>query len=152
MTSSHHKLRDYSPEDFSSLYALDQICFPPGIAYPEEMLRMFLEQPGAICLVSESRGALAGFIVAESDGITGHIVTLDVAPEHRRRGIGSTLLELAERKLAANGVRTVEIETATENEAGVAFWQGHGYREFGALRGYYLDRHDAYAMRKRLEP
>ena len=126
-------------------------AFRAAIAYPKRTLRLFLEQPGAVCVVAESSGAIAGFLIAECDGTTGHIVTLDIAPEHRRRGIGSALLEEAERQLAAAGVCEVEIETATENEAGVAFWHRHGYGDFGVLRGYYLDRHDAYAMRKRLK-
>ncbi len=145
-------LRDYTPADFAALHELDQACFPPGIAYSKRILRLFLAQPGAVCLVAESAGAIAGFLLAESEGPRGHIVTLDVAAGHRRRGIGSALLEEAERRLAAAGVREVEIETGTENEAGVAFWRGHGYGNSTVLRGYYLNRHDAFAMRKRLAP
>jgi ribosomal protein S18 acetylase RimI-like enzyme len=40
------------------------------------------------------------------------------------------------------------LETATENEAGVAFWQRHGYRIEATLKRYYLRRMDAYEMRK----
>ena len=145
-------LRDYAPADFAALYELDQACFPPGIAYSKRMLRLFLAQRGAVCVVAEHAGAIAGFILAESEGPHGHIVTLDVAAGHRRRGMGSALLEEAEHRLAAAGIREVEIETGTENEAGVAFWRGHGYGTLGVLSGYYLGRHDAFAMRKRLAP
>jgi ribosomal-protein-alanine N-acetyltransferase len=145
-------LRDYGPGDLDALYELDRACFPPGISYSKRMLRYFLAQPGAICIVAESGGSVAGFLLAESEGSTGHIITLDITAEQRRRGLGSALLEKAERRLATRGVREVEIETATENEAGVAFWHRHGYRDSGVLRGYYLGRHDAYAMRKRLAP
>jgi len=150
--SSSAMLRGYTPADFAALYELDQACFPPGIAYSKRMLRLFLAQPGAVCVVAESGGAIAGFLLAESEARHGHIVTLDVAAGHRRRGIGSALLEEAERRLAARGVREVEIETGTENDAGVAFWRGHGYGTLGVLSGYYLGRHDAFAMRKRLTP
>jgi len=47
-------------------------------------------------------------------------------------------------------VRYVELQTATNNEAGVAFWQRHGYRSSGVTRGYYLGRIDAYEMIKEL--
>jgi len=40
------------------------------------------------------------------------------------------------------------LETATDNEAGVAFWQRHGYRIEATLKRYYLRRIDAYEMRK----
>src|SRR5271169_2094431 len=139
MTAPHATLRDYSPTDFDALYELDQVCFPPGVAYEEDLLQLFLTEPGAVCVVAERGGAIAGFLIAETDGAVGHIVTLDIAPEQRRRGIGSALLVEAEHQLAASGVRQVEIETATENEAGVAFWHSHGYGDFGVLQGYYLD-------------
>jgi len=151
MTSPPYMLRDYAPSDFDALYKLDQLCFPPAIAYPKSTLRHFLKQPGAVCVVAESGAAIVGFLIAERDGATGHIVTLDIAPECRRRGIGSALLEDAERRLFAAGVQEVEIETATANEAGVAFWQRHGYGASGILSGYYEDGQDAYAMRKELK-
>jgi len=40
------------------------------------------------------------------------------------------------------------LETATDNEPGVAFWQRHGYRIEATLKRYYLGRMDAYEMRK----
>jgi ribosomal protein S18 acetylase RimI-like enzyme len=45
-------------------------------------------------------------------------------------------------------VRTILLETATSNEAGVAFWQRHGYRIEATLKRYYLQKIDAYEMRK----
>jgi len=42
------------------------------------------------------------------------------------------------------------LETATTNEAGVAFWQRHGYRIEAVLKNYYPGHLDAYEMRKRL--
>jgi len=150
MREATSSIREYASSDLEALYRLDQACFPPGISYSKRMLRWFLAQPGAICLVAETDGGITGFLLAESEGTVGHIITLDVAAEHRRKRLGSGLLKEAEQQLAARGVREVEIETGTENEAGVGFWHAHGYREFGVLRGYYLDRYDAYAMRKRL--
>jgi len=53
-----------------------------------------------------------------------------------------------ERRLAQRGVQYVVLETATSNEAAVAFWTRHGYRSVGVLRRYYLNRIDAYVMQK----
>ena len=41
--------------------------------------------------------------------------------------------------------------SAAANKAGVAFWERHGYRYAGVLRGYYQGRVDAYWMLKSLE-
>jgi ribosomal protein S18 acetylase RimI-like enzyme len=48
------------------------------------------------------------------------------------------------------GVRTILLETATDNAAAIAFWQRHGYGIEAVLKRYYLRRLDAYEMRKRL--
>jgi ribosomal protein S18 acetylase RimI-like enzyme len=45
-------------------------------------------------------------------------------------------------------VRSILLETATENDAAVAFWQRHGYRIEATLKRYYLGRLDAFEMRK----
>jgi ribosomal protein S18 acetylase RimI-like enzyme len=150
------QFRPYDPSDFEALYAIDHACYPRGIAYSRSVLRWFLKQPGADCLVAESDLAqvngIVGFIIAESNGDRGHIITLDVARSRRRTGVGSALLSAAEQRLAARGVRSVFLETATSNEAAIAFWWHHGYRSFGVLPRYYLGRVDAYAMRKILTP
>ncbi len=146
----HAALRPYAPADLDTLYAIDQACYPPGIAYSKRTLRWFLRLPGADCLVAEAEGAIAGFILAEHEGPRAHLITIDVLECYRRRGVGTALLGATEQKLAARGVQQVELETATDNHAAVAFWHKHGYRTVGVLKRYYANDLDAYAMRKPL--
>jgi len=143
-------LRTYQPEDFEALYKLDQSCFPRGIAYSKTTLRYFLALSSAQCLLAVEKNVIVGFILSERDGALAHIITLDVAEGHRRSGVGSLLLKTAEEMLAAQGVRTVFLETAVNNHAAVNFWSRHGYTEEGILKRYYLNRIDGYEMRKTL--
>ncbi len=126
-------IRQYEPHDFAALHKLDQACFPPGIAYSKTMLRYFLAQDGAECLVATDGGKIVGFMLSEENPPLAHIITLDVAANLRFRG-----------------VRTVLLETATTNEAGIAFWERHGYRKEAVLKNYYSGRLDAFEMRKKL--
>lgn len=152
------KLRENSPADFDRLYEIDQACYARGIAYSRAMLRWYLKQRGSFCVVAEAdaepeSGAgftIAGFIIAQGAGDAGYIVTIDVLEGQRRGGVGTALLEEAERRLSAMKVRYIELQTATNNEAGIAFWQRHGYRSSGISPGYYLGCIDAYLMNKRL--
>ncbi len=141
-------LRSYEPHDFAALHKLDQSCFPPGISYSKTMLRYFLTTPSADCVVAMEENHIAGFILSEENPPLAHIITLDVAAEERRHGVGTALLQKLESNLAARGVRSILLETATDNEAAVAFWQRHGYRSEAVLKRYYLGRIDAYEMRK----
>src|SRR5579871_5619607 len=79
--------------DFEALYAIDQCCFEPQIAYSRRELRIYLRLPGAECLVAEAGGKPIGFIVTVHDAISAYIITLDVLPEHRRKGTASALLK-----------------------------------------------------------
>ncbi len=147
-----YSLCRYSPEDFAALYQIDQTCYPPGIAYSKRTLRWFLRLPGSECLVAQLGTQIVGFLLAEHQGSQAHIITLDVLEPYRRRGIGSALLMAIERQLAESGVQQVELETATDNDAAVAFWQKHGYRSRGVLKRYYLGRINAFWMDKPLAP
>lgn len=151
-------MREFQAEDFEAVYRLDQACYPPGIAYSRTALREFLSEPGARAWVAEEEGPLApresglvGFIIVRRVGAErGHVITLDVRADRRRRGLGRKLYETAEAWLAEQGVRRVRLETAVENAAAVAFWQKTGYEIVGLLPRYYLERINAYRMEKEL--
>ncbi len=144
-------IRQYEARDFAAMYKLDQTCFPPGIAYSKWSLQYFLSLPAADCLVAEDGKQIVGFILAEKNPPLAHIITLDVAPGKRRSGLGTLLLEEIEKHFRYHEVRSVLLETAVDNESGIAFWEHHGYRTEAVLKRYYLGRVDAYEMRKRLE-
>lgn len=144
-------IRQYEGRDFAALHKLDQACFPPGIAYSKWSLQYFLGLPAAECLVAEEGKQIVGFILAEKNPPLAHIITLDVAPEHRRKGLGAALLGEMEKHFRYHEVKSVLLETAVDNESGIAFWEHHGYRTEAVLKRYYQGRVDAYEMRKRLE-
>ena len=143
-------IRQADAKDFSALFKLDQKCFPPGIAYSKTMLKHFLTIDGAECLVALDENQIVAFLLTQENPPLAHITTLDVAESHRRKGIGTMLLEESENNLRFRGVRTMLLETAITNEAGVAFWQRHGYRIEAVVKNYYPGHLDAYEMRKRL--
>jgi len=143
-------IRQYEPHDFGTIFKLDQSCFPPGIAYSKTMLKYYLAQPGAECLIATDGGKIVGFLISEENPPLGHIVTLDVRESHRRKGTGSMLLAESEAHMVFRGVRTVLLETATTNQAAIAFWERHGYRREAVVKNYYPGRLDAFEMRKLL--
>jgi ribosomal protein S18 acetylase RimI-like enzyme len=159
-------IREYGTADFDAIYAIDQACYPADIAYSRGELRWYLSLPGAECLVAEIRGSgagskskrdmtssrkkLVGFIITARQNVHAHIVTIDVLELHRRAGLGASLLRRAEARLRKHGAREVWLETATNNEAAIAFWNKHGYRTRGRIRNYYPGGIDAFSMSKSL--
>lgn len=158
-SSSLPTLRAARESDFETLYAIDQVCYSPEIAYTRAELRWYLGMRGAECAVAEirlgdqsapSRSKIAGFVVSVSRDTHGHIVTIDVLEKYRRAGIGSVLLQRIESSMTKRGVKDVWLETATNNEPGIAFWKEHGYRSHRRLPHYYADGVDAFSMSKTL--
>jgi ribosomal protein S18 acetylase RimI-like enzyme len=145
-------LRTYSAADFETLYEIDQACYPPDTAYSRSDMRAYLALAGAECVVAEVDAPknIAGFCISARRNKDGYIVTMDVLEQFRRLGIATALLAEIEKRLAENGVLRIGLETATDNQAGVAFWQKHGYRTRGVRKGYYPGRRDAHAMAKNL--
>ena len=155
-------VRDYRREDFPTLYQIDQVCFPKEIAYTRFELAFYIRRPKAFTLVATARQPkastksqppeeeVAGFIVAESREMLGHIITIDVLPKFRRHGLGSLLLGAAEKRLCESGSTEVELETATNNAAAHAFYKLHGYVQTGTLPDYYPNGLGALAMKKNL--
>lgn len=145
-------LRTYTPEDFETLNEIDQACYEPAIAYSKREFRNYLRFPGAECVIAEENGKVAGFCLAAHQQARGYIITIDVLEKFRRRGVGTALLAEAERRLAMHGVKEIGLETATDNESAIAFWQRHGYRTRGVWKGYYPGGRDAFSMTKVLVP
>jgi ribosomal-protein-alanine N-acetyltransferase len=142
-------LRSYDPSDFETLYEIDQACFDQLIAYSRRDLRTYLKFPRAECVIGETGASeVAGFCISARRAQQGYIITMDVLPKFRRQGLATALLDEAERRMTMKKVTEVWIETATDNEPAIAFWQKHGYRKRGVQKHYYPDGRDAFTMQK----
>jgi len=143
-------VRDYKPEDFESLWRMDQECFPPGISYSKQELRSFMRHRGSFTLVAtDAKEELQGFIVAHC-GATGHVITIDVGPNARRSGVGSLLLRAAEKRMRAARCRAVGLETAVDNVPALSFYKRHGYDVVRTWPRYYSNGVDALVLEKDL--
>jgi ribosomal-protein-alanine N-acetyltransferase len=140
------RVRDFGPRDLEAAFALDQLCFEPEIAYTRGQLRFFLSRPDAVGLIAESDDGLAGFAIGHRAGGNGHIVTIDIAEAHRRRGVGRTLLMEMVQRLEAAGARRIRLEVDLRNPGAIAFYGSMGFRETRRLSDYYGRGLDGLAM------
>ena len=164
------KIRQSRREDFDTLWRIDKECFPPGISYSRLELAVYMRRPRSFTLLAEAAATnskksaangslvadspvgIVGFIVAAANRRGGHIITIDVLPTARRFGVGSTLLSAAEKHLRAAPCYAVELETAVDNLAALAFYKRHSYDLINTIPGYYSNGVDALVLRKVLIP
>jgi ribosomal-protein-alanine N-acetyltransferase len=168
-------IRDFQATDFEALWRIDQDCFPAGISYSRTELKVYMRRRGSFTLVAaeatqtasatvpdlgkggkdfspglSANPSIAGFIVAEADQASGHIITIDVVAAARRSGVGSLLLRSAEDRLRSARCRSVELEAAVDNVSALSFYKRHGYSVIKTFPRYYSNGLDALVLQKDL--
>ncbi len=145
-------LRRMSFDDLNECWRLDQRCFTDGEAYDRETIRYLLAHNQAICYkLMDATNEMTAFIVGmvEPDNI-GHVVTLAVSPDHRRRGQGRQLMQVLEHRFREKGVRTVRLEVRTANVVAQKLYFDIGYKIIRRMPHYYTSGDDGYLMIKQL--
>jgi ribosomal-protein-alanine N-acetyltransferase len=146
-------IRSFAKRDLPHLYLLDQVCFPPEIAYSRAELQYFLTHPGCSCwVVEDTPSSITGFLILErvrhAGRLSGHIVTLDVDPGHRRQGVGALLMQTAEEQMKQEMASHIRLEVAQNNPGAQQFYARLGFHVSGTIAKYYGGRIDADVMEK----
>ncbi|MDX6582759.1 MAG: [ribosomal protein S18]-alanine N-acetyltransferase [Solirubrobacterales bacterium] len=103
------------------------------------MFVLELSKPSGICLGIPAEGGhgLAGYLVCSRYADVWHLMNIAVAPERRRAGVATELMNgLFER--AGQGARFT-LEVRTSNRAAIEMYERFGFRHAGHRRRYYHD-------------
>jgi RimJ/RimL family protein N-acetyltransferase len=104
-------------------------------------LRSIARYPHAAVFVAETDERVVARLSLARDQhpASAHVADLGlmVAASHRRRGIGSALLEAAVGWAREAGVRKLELHVFPHNEAALALYEGFGFRREGVRKGHY---------------
>jgi ribosomal protein S18 acetylase RimI-like enzyme len=107
---------------------------PTSTDSAEALERLLRRDPGAL-IVAEADGDIVGTVIAGWDGWRGAIYRLAVDAEHRRRGLGQSLLRAAEERLVGLGGRRLHAIVMEANANAVAFWDATDWdHQAGQLR------------------
>jgi ribosomal-protein-alanine N-acetyltransferase len=102
----------------------------------------------SISLVAKLNSQIVGFIVGtiyrERNALFGHVLTVDVLPEYRRKGIGLKLLQKMENIFKEKNIRTCCLEVRENNIAALSLYRKLGYVEVGKLKKYYKNADGIY--------
>ena len=151
-TVESYRLRDWIPSDLPRLAEIDRECFPPEIACAVGQLQVMMRGAAGFALVAEVTGeGIVGFVVASRlQPKLGHIITLDVLSRFRRRGIGTSLMQAAEQRLAGQGAETLRLETPEFSHGAQALYRKLGFRRVGFIGRYYSNGSGGWVMKKEL--
>jgi [ribosomal protein S18]-alanine N-acetyltransferase len=149
---SIYEVRPLTEKHIKEIMALNLRCFKKGENYNKHTFSYLLNEPKTLSYqVVSKEGEIVGFIfVMTSDNGAGHITTIGVAPEHRRRGLARKMLVHAEEALKRRDVSTVSLEVRVSNAAAQSLYRELGYSVVQRLGSYYNNGEDGFLMVKAL--
>jgi GNAT superfamily N-acetyltransferase len=127
-------VRAWEDADFPAVQRLSAAeGWPTPIEKPDEMLRAWQLSRPALVAVAEDR--VIGFLRALSDGsVTTYVAEVLIAPEWRRQGVASTLLEACHRLYPGSRLDLLA------SDASSAFYSQNGFRSFPGFRLSWYER------------
>jgi [ribosomal protein S18]-alanine N-acetyltransferase len=92
---------------------------------------------GAVILSDTREPAFAGFVLFQCIGDFAEILTLAVAPDHRGRGLGRSLVQQVFARARETGAEKVMLEVQDGNVAAIQLYESLGMTAFDRRRNYY---------------
>jgi ribosomal-protein-alanine N-acetyltransferase len=147
-----YEIRPLTERHLDEILKLNLRCFKAGENYTKYTFSYLLNEPNCLSyrmVMPNEKMVGFVFVIADENG-AGHITTIGVAPEHRRRGLANKLLRHAEEALQKRGVNTVMLEVRVSNIAAQNLYREFNYSIAQRLLGYYNNGEDGFLMVKSL--
>jgi len=153
------KLRKFTPDDLQSVMQINRVCLPEN--YTDFFFIDLHERFPETFIVAEENGKIAGYIMCRVEvGLSnlglgglmrkGHIVSIAVLPQSRRKGVAQALVNAAMDGMRYYKAKQCYLEVRVTNAAGVSLYKKLGFEISRTVHGYYSDGEDAYVMSKKL--
>ncbi len=150
-----YTLRKASEPDIEQVVEINERTLPEHYSdyFYFEVLKDFPEG----FIVAELGGKIVGYIMCRIEygfshikrfGLArkGHIVSIAVLDEHRRKGIGTILLKLAIEEMTKKSCSESYLEVRVSNKEAISLYEKMNFKIVGKLEGYYKDGEPAYVM------
>jgi len=150
LAQERYDIRPLTISHLDECWRLDQRCFVDGEAYSRDTFEYLLTSAESVAYRAVTPdGQMVGFIVGLVEPQdTGHITTLGVAPEHRRRRVAEAMLKKAEETFRRRHVRTIRLEVRSVNNGAQNLYRNLGYTVTQRLPRYYSNGGDGLLMVK----
>lgn len=108
-------------------------CFPDGwgVAAMDEVLR----SPGVYAILAADGARAAGLALGRRIADEAELLTLGVAPEFRRQGLGAALVRAVASVVPL--ARALHLEVAADNAPALTLYRTLGFAQVGRRKDYY---------------
>lgn len=147
-----YEIRPLTEKYIKIVLQLNLRCFKEGENYTKHTFEYLLNEPNCLSyrLVTPDENLVGFVFVMTNEDGTGHITTIGIAPEHRRRGLADKLLNHAEGALRIREINTVRLEVRAGNTIAQDLYRRRGYVVLQRLKNYYNNGEDGFLMVKSL--
>jgi [ribosomal protein S18]-alanine N-acetyltransferase len=121
--------------------------------WSKDFISKLLNRQGALALLAKTNpphSSLAGFILLQCAADEAEILTIAVAQDQQRQGIGTKLLERAIKHLTAQNITNLFLDVSCNNQPAIALYDHLGFIQCGNRPNYYKDGSDGVLMAKTL--
>jgi ribosomal-protein-alanine N-acetyltransferase len=137
-------VRPLGYRDLSAVLSIERRSFPTP--WSLAMFVLELSKGDGVCLAAERKGQLLGYLICARYDTIFHVMNVAVAPEWRRMGVATSLLQELYRRVGDPKARFT-LEVRRSNAGAIALYEREGFRIAGIRRRYYQDNgEDAYIM------
>ena len=155
-----YKIRNATINDIDKVIEINLVSLPEH--YPRGFFIDLLEKYNkAFYVVELPHGEVVGYVMNRIElkpGFfkyllvkSGHVVSIAVLEQHRRRGLGYILMAYAMKSMYEEyKCSETYLEVRVSNTPAINLYEKLGYRKIKVERGYYLDGEDAYVMARKL--
>ncbi len=156
-----YTIREFRLEDLERVIWINRTCLPEN--YPAYFFIEHHRSYPKAFLVAEVGGEVMGYIMCRVElGFSffkkatlvkkGHIISLAVRPEVRRKGIATHLMTYAMKHMKEYyGAKEYYLEVRVSNTPAISLYKKLGFQIINVIKGYYHDGEDAYLMARPAE-
>jgi len=152
-------LRKFVPDDLQTVMQINRVCLPEN--YTDFFFVDLHQRFPETFIVAEEDGKVSGYIMCRIEvGLSnygfgglirkGHVVSIAVMPQSRRKGMASALINRALEGMQNYKAKQCFLEVRVTNELGITLYKKLGFEVTRTINGYYSDGEDAYVMTKRI--
>jgi ribosomal protein S18 acetylase RimI-like enzyme len=128
-----YQVFEMTTDDYNEVYALwevsEGIKLNKTIDTKETISRLLKQNPHLSFVVRNETGKLVGAVLCSSDGRHGYLNHLVVDKDHRRKGIGRSLVGRCLYALMRIGIQKVNLFILVDNKDAIAFWENVEWAE-----------------------
>jgi N-acetylglutamate synthase len=125
-----HTIRVMTIDDYDAVIEL--MNQTPGVSVREadsrEAVARYLDRNPSLSFVACAHDTLVGCVMSGHDGRRGYLQHLLVLPEHRGRGIGSTLVNRCLDALGDLGIQKSHVDVFKTNVTAAHYWTHQGWK------------------------